>query len=72
MATGDVIFVSHIRVICCAIGRILKLPNAQTVALKIPNCEPLIICIEHPQTVVAIGKLQLIISTTESQPKFDS
>jgi len=70
-ATGDVIVVSHIRVICCAIGRILKLPNHQTVALKIPNCEPLIIRIEHPNEVAAVDKLQLILAATETQPKFD-
>lgn len=54
---GDILVVSHIRVICCTLGWLLKLPNEVTTALKIPHCVPIII--ERAETPRLVGGTNL-------------
>jgi 2,3-bisphosphoglycerate-dependent phosphoglycerate mutase len=65
---GDSLVVSHIRVICCALGWLLKLAPEQTVALKVPNGEPIIVAAENKKCRL-LGKWTveaLLIGTQEN------
>lgn len=61
MAKGDILCVSHRRVMCCILHFLLDLTHDQTTALHIPNAQPIVITIGPTSRIAGEWTLEKLL-----------